>query len=315
MYHRIANRNSDPWQIVVSPENFEQHLQILKKYNVISIPELVQQLKNKKIEANSVCITFDDAYGDNYIYAKPLLEKYNLPATFFIASNYIGKNQQFWWDELENIILHSTYLPEKLSINIGGDCLEFTLEKNPLSPEDEAKHQSWVWEDTPPTLRCELYLSIWTKLKPLSESAIEQILVNLREWAVYQPKFNMEDSAMSHSQLKEIITNPLFTIGIHTLSHPALAEHNTDIQTKEIAVCKKVLEDICGFDIDTIAYPYGSYNNMTLSIAANQKLLAGFTTRGQVVDLSSNIFELGRMQVMNRGANYFDDWLQKCLWK
>ncbi len=314
MYHRIANPNSDPWQIAVSPENFDQHLQILKKcYNVISVPELVRQLENKKIEANGVCITFDDAYSDNYLFAKPLLEKYLLPATFFVPSDYIRKNKQFWWDELEKIILYSERLPSKLSTTIGGQPFEFNLETGHLSHEEKAKHQSWVWEDPPPTLRCELYLAIWKRLQLLRSVAIEHILKELREWAGYKSSFNAGDIAMNTSQLKQMYTNSLFTIGVHTLTHPALAAHSEDIQTQEIVGCRQALEDISGLRIETIAYPYGSYNDITLSIAAKQKFIAGFTTQTQVVDKSSNLLELGRLQVVNQDAESFEKLLKEWL--
>jgi peptidoglycan/xylan/chitin deacetylase (PgdA/CDA1 family) len=314
MYHRITIPDSDPWQIAVSPENFEQHLQVLKKsYNVISVPDLVWQLRDKKIEVNSVSITFDDAYKDNYVVAKPLLQKYNLPATFFIAADYINKNKPFWWDELEKIIMHSERLPLKLAINIAGHLFEFELGQEHLSLEDKAKHRVWIWEEIAPTYRCKLYLELWKQLRPLKAPDIELILNELKKWASYEASFNEEDTAMNDSQLKEMYSNSLFTIGIHTLTHPALACHSEDIQIQEITGCMEALENISRSKIDTIAYPYGNYNKVTLSVAANQKLSAGFTTQAQVVDKSSNLLELGRFQVVNQDAESFKKLLKEWL--
>ena len=105
MYHRIATAAHDHWQLSVSPQLFEQHLQVLKRYNVVSLPDLV-----KKVPRKGIAISFDDGYVDNYTTAKPLLEKYNLPATFFICNGNIGKQAEFWWDELEHIFKND---PEK----------------------------------------------------------------------------------------------------------------------------------------------------------------------------------------------------------
>jgi peptidoglycan/xylan/chitin deacetylase (PgdA/CDA1 family) len=314
MYHRIASLSSDPWQIGVTPENFEEHLKILKqKYQVYSVPDLIKQLRDGKIEGNGVCITFDDAYADNYINAKPLLERYELPATFFVASEYIGKNRQFWWDELENMILHSASLPLKLSIAFSKELFEFELDKESLSDDDKFKQSVWMWEEIPPTRRCELFLELWKRLRPLSSIEIENILVELRTWAMHLQTFGQEEVAMSGSQLKEMYSNPLFTFGIHTLTHPALASHSHAIQEQEISDCKKALEQMSGLNINTLAYPYGNYNDVTLKVATEQKLSAAFTTQAKAVLASSSPLELGRLQVINQDAKSFEkfisDWL------
>src|SRR5215213_3511763 len=82
MYHRIADVPYDPWQLCVTPENFDEQLAYFKKhFNVISLSEFVNDLANRRVKKNTVCITFDDGYTDNFLEAKPLLEKHNCPAT------------------------------------------------------------------------------------------------------------------------------------------------------------------------------------------------------------------------------------------
>ena len=39
----------------------------------------------------TICITFDDGYENNYIYAYPVLKKLNIPATMFVVSDFVGK--------------------------------------------------------------------------------------------------------------------------------------------------------------------------------------------------------------------------------
>lgn len=112
MYHRIASAVHDQWELSVSPKNFEEHLQVLQQYKVIALPELVNQWGNQKLANKSIAISFDDGYIDNYTTAKPLLEKYKLPATFFITNGNVDKQAEFWWDELENIFMndHGKYM-------------------------------------------------------------------------------------------------------------------------------------------------------------------------------------------------------------
>jgi peptidoglycan/xylan/chitin deacetylase (PgdA/CDA1 family) len=44
-----------------------------------------------------VWLTFDDGYWNN-LRVLPLLERYKIPATFYIASGFVKSGQSFWWD-------------------------------------------------------------------------------------------------------------------------------------------------------------------------------------------------------------------------
>ncbi|WP_456379698.1 polysaccharide deacetylase family protein [Thiolapillus sp.] len=44
-----------------------------------------------------ICITFDDGYANN-LRMLPLLEQYDIPATFYITTGNVEEQQCFWWD-------------------------------------------------------------------------------------------------------------------------------------------------------------------------------------------------------------------------
>lgn len=306
MYHRIANPVTDPWQLSVSRENFEQQLEFLKyNFKIISIAELTDKLARKQVENNSVCITFDDAYTDNYLYAKPLLEKYNCPATFFIPAHYINTSRLFWWDELKNILLDSAKLPSVITLTIGKEPFKFQLADQLLSDELIQKQMAWVWPDETPTQRCELYLKIWERLQPLPLSMIEPIIEEIKRWAGYNKIPDEEDLPMSNLQLEDLISNPLFTPGIHTSTHPALSFHSSESQRNEITICRKVLEIRFGTKIDWLAYPYGNYNEATLAIIKEEKIALAFTTAEKIITANSDCSQLGRFQVLNQNRRDF----------
>ena len=58
-----------------------------------------------KLPRRTVIITFDDGYADNFHTALPLLQEADCPATVFVTAGKIGAERDFWWDELERVIL------------------------------------------------------------------------------------------------------------------------------------------------------------------------------------------------------------------
>ena len=145
MYHRIAEPAVDPWELSVSAQNFDQQLEVLKKTGlVIPLQDLAAQLYSGLPLRPSILITFDDGYADNYLTAKPLLEKYDLPATFFISSKNIDSANEFWWDELADMILQTRVLPQKLVFKTEHTDFYFDLEnENVLSNESLAGYREW----------------------------------------------------------------------------------------------------------------------------------------------------------------------------
>jgi peptidoglycan/xylan/chitin deacetylase (PgdA/CDA1 family) len=308
MYHRIADMETDPWELAVSPRNFEEHLKILrKKYKVISVAELVNCLEKKSIPPNSVCITFDDGYLDNFSAAKPLLEKYESPATFFISTYYIERQKSFWWDELERMILGSQKLPAAFSMQIGEESFEFHLyDEEILTDEIRAKQKKWVWTEKPPTRRGELYLALHRRLKPLPHEDLRSVMKEIKRWSGYE-NASKGDSPMRFEHLKKLSSEPLFEIGLHTVNHSALSFHSRETQSREIADNDKALKTNCEKVARMLAFPYGNYDETTISVVRERELKAAFTTSEKPVTKNSDPFQLSRFQVKNWNAEEFEE--------
>src|SRR5688500_8393707 len=107
MYHQVCEKSTDPWDLAVAPENFERQLRHLKNnFDVVPLDDLAGSVRNGKLTRRMAAITFDDGFADNCQNAAPLLEAYDLPATFFITTSHLNSSRLYWWDELESIIFH-----------------------------------------------------------------------------------------------------------------------------------------------------------------------------------------------------------------
>lgn len=92
MFHRVLPKSiidiNDAYFIrgtLISQERLEKViLDYLKNdYRFKTISNL-----NNDLGVNQVALTFDDGYIDNYLFAKPILEKYNIKATFYPVIGY-----------------------------------------------------------------------------------------------------------------------------------------------------------------------------------------------------------------------------------
>ncbi len=94
MYHSIGDRKD--YFSSVSKKSFVQQMEYLHAAGipVISLPELIRRLKDGQLLGGAVVITFDDGYEDNYLAAFPVLKRFNFPATIFLTTDLIGKEDK-----------------------------------------------------------------------------------------------------------------------------------------------------------------------------------------------------------------------------
>ena len=88
MYHHINPHRGD--MVTVTPEVFEGQMEYLYKsgYRTLKIDELLDFISGKlTIKEKSVVVTFDDGWLDNYLYAFPVLKKYNINAAIFVITD------------------------------------------------------------------------------------------------------------------------------------------------------------------------------------------------------------------------------------
>jgi peptidoglycan/xylan/chitin deacetylase (PgdA/CDA1 family) len=102
VYHTIDDVNGPAaCAETISPERFEQQLRWLScRHRVVSLEETLTR------KENLVAITFDDGYRDNLTTALPLLEKYSLPMTLFVAAGFVDRDGYLAEEELREMARH-----------------------------------------------------------------------------------------------------------------------------------------------------------------------------------------------------------------
>jgi peptidoglycan/xylan/chitin deacetylase (PgdA/CDA1 family) len=313
MYHRVAQKNLDPWSLCVTPDHFAKHMEALQKHaNPMSLRELVQAHHEGRIPDRAVVVTFDDGYADNLHRAKPILERFSTPATVFVISGCIGKNQEFWWDELEQILLRPYRLPETLNLGINGNRHEWTLGTAvDYTAEDHRRDANrTVWEAEPGS-RLFFYYSVWQKLQPLTDEQRRHALDEIIAWAEVKPAARTTQRPVTFEEAIRLEEGALLEVGAHTVTHPFLSAHPLSLQRDEIRQSKADLEDVLGHTVTSFSYPHGNYTAETVSLVREAGFSCACNTVSGNIWRNADLFQLPRFEVRNWGGEEFERGLSK----
>ena len=99
MYHSVDSERGKGGIFV---DEFEEHIKWIKDKKTFKMEEL--KGLNYTLPQNSILITFDDGYKNNYTLAFPILKKYNMKATIFLNTKFIEKDEAYLnWDEIREM--------------------------------------------------------------------------------------------------------------------------------------------------------------------------------------------------------------------
>lgn len=260
LYHRIFDAATDPWLLCTSPRHFAEHLDHLRQhYHVITLSELSASLAAGRVPRRSVVITLDDGYADNLWNAKPLLERYGVPGTFAVTTGHLGSDREFWWDELERLVLLAPLATDRLAVAINGQRHEWPLGEwartqfvGPLA------HSPWhVFLKGDPTPRHRAYRELYWLLRPLGRGEREDILGAHHSQTTSPPAVRPEYRPLKPDEVRQLAGGDLVEIAAHTVTHPMLSMQSADAQRWELEESRRSLEAIIGRPIDVLCYPYG----------------------------------------------------------
>ena len=241
LYHRIADPSGgDPQLLCVSPENFRNHLKFLTEH---FLPASVPDLLTLPHDSRRIAITFDDGYRDNLIHAAPILEEFDFPAEFFVATAGLEQKYEFYWDLLEQ------WFPVGNKWNVE------------LAPQTEDQKR---------------YLQECAIFHNLDASAREKRMELLAAELGRPPVLREEKKFLTPEELTALAGKKNITIGAHTNHHVSLAHLTEDEARQEISDSKRILERLLSREICSFSYPFGTLADFSIREEALLKE-AGFS--------------------------------------
>lgn len=159
MYHGVSDVKKIQNDYVISPQEFEDDLKALKEngYTSVFISDVISFAENKgSLPEKPIVITFDDGYYNNYLYAYPLLKKYDFKATISPIAYYSDFYSEV--DDVSECYSHCTWtqlkeMSESGVVEIGNHTYNLhTLDGDSMgirkkSSETDAEYKTRLTED------------------------------------------------------------------------------------------------------------------------------------------------------------------------
>jgi peptidoglycan/xylan/chitin deacetylase (PgdA/CDA1 family) len=247
----------------------------------LSIEDAVRHINNKEpFPPRAFIITFDDGFRNNYEVAAPILEKFNIPAIFYITTDFIENNHMSWIDRIEFCCEHV----EKKVVLLPWEAKPFRL--------DSVKEKISFLE----------YLRQYVKRDASidTEELVKQIFAQC-EMEEIETSNEPIDLKMNWREVKELSEHRLFTIGGHTHRHQNLGFLSGDGLVKEIAQSLRLIKTRADIETRHYSYPEGMeycFNEDVISVLKNFGIICCPTAIDGDNDIDTDLFYLKRIAIV-----------------
>jgi peptidoglycan/xylan/chitin deacetylase (PgdA/CDA1 family) len=285
LYHRIAEEAFDPWALAVSPEHFSEQMRwVGQNRSVLPITEFARRHREGSLAPDAMAITFDDGYACNAHVAAPILQRFGLPATIFLPAEIIETGRQFWWDELQDIVIDNPASTLKLD---GRTVV--------IGPKDEADAE-WQPGASPRTERQRAFLTIWAQLRTRTTDGLDCALKELRG----DREKDSDQSLKRPMTVKEIrsVETPV-EFGSHALTHRSLPALNPADRAREISESLDRCELLSGYRPRSFAYPFGDADADSIRLVEEIGFECACITGERSISPGSDMYALPRIGVGN----------------
>ena len=269
MLHHVRPGRTDEFQpnqlLEVTPEFLEQTVAWLREQqiDIVSLDEMRRRIEERDFCRRFACITLDDGYRDNKVWAYPIFKRYEAPFTIFVPTSFPERTGRLWWLTLELAIARN----DEIGFRIGDE------EETAVCATARQK--------------CEVYNRIYWRLRdlPHEDDIHERVDEIAARYAIDMPALR-EELCMDWDEIRALAADPLATIGAHTLNHVMLAKASDEVAHAELKRGRETVEAQLGREVAHLAYPYGGRDIVgarEFQIAATCGYRTAVTTRPGVL--------------------------------
>jgi peptidoglycan/xylan/chitin deacetylase (PgdA/CDA1 family) len=215
--HHVRPPRFEPFQpnglLEIAPEFLETVIAILRDAGVewVSLDEMHRRMTERDFARRFACLTLDDGYRDNKQWAYPILKRQNVPFAIYVPSSFPDRLGKLWWRTLEAVIANAT----SLTVAIDGERREVPCAS--VGEKGEAFASLYWWLRSLPT-----------------NTAIFEVVADLAERHDVDPAAICTAQCMTWNEIAELASDPLVTIGAHTVNHVILSKAPDAVAMSEL---------------------------------------------------------------------------------
>jgi len=242
----------------------------------VSLAEALDAMARRApLPPRAVALTFDDGYADNLALAAPLLGDLGIPATFFLAPDFLTGATRPWWEQLAAALAAT---PAR-TVRVGTETFERT---RPGADRAVARAVAGRLKGLDRAGREAFVASLLDDLD--ARDGRDEVLAELMlDWAGARRL-----AAAGHG------------IGSHSMGHAILANESPAAQLDDLARSRRLLSEALDVDVRLLAYPNGTardYDATTVEAAASAGYDWALTLRPGFVRHSPPPLEVRRQVV------------------
>ena len=252
----------------------------------------------------NIVVTFDDGYADNLHEAQPLLEAADIPAVIFVTAGKVNSKREFWWDELERVLL-THELPDHLTLTLNKQKSTWDLRQSKNHTSDAPWHVLMGSELTP----CQAaYRELLGFLRLSENDERERILLQIAAWAGLGAEARPTHRTLTHDEVQTLGQGGLIEVAAHSMTHPVLSNLSIEEQQGEIITSKQRLQEILGQSVSSFSYPYGTqadYTSDTITLVKDAGFDCACSNFPGQVQSGTDLYELPRLLVRDWDGDEF----------
>lgn len=226
--------------------------------DIVTLDEALERLGAATAGRKFVVLTFDDAYRDNLVHALPILRRHQAPFTLYVPTGFVDGTGQLWWQAIDDIIARQ----EAVALADNGQT-DYIETRSTAQKAEAFNHLYW-------------------RMRKLPEAERLALLAEFTGNYGYDLDHQCRELIMDWQELASVASDPLCTIGAHTVNHYELAKLPREAAREEMLRSADILQAQLGERPQHFSYPLGgplSCGQREFDLAAELGFRTAVTTR------------------------------------